>query len=274
MVSWVITGSNRGIGLGFIRKLSSDPNNIMFALTRSKTTSTALLVLESKQKNVHVLQADITDVASLREVATVVDNATGGTLDVLINNGAYLSPERGDWSLDMYEGNEDLLDEDCTNFFKVNALGVIKTINVFLPLLRKSAEKSLAKVITISAPAGDLDFNIKTDLYYFAPYALSKAAVNMVAAKYTARFKNENILFLSLSPGFVDTMGDHRGANDVQKATYSKLIEQFQAGYPDWDGKILTPEESVTAMLETVSKLTVKDSGAFISHYGDTKNWL
>ena len=91
-------------------------------------------------------------------------------------------------------------------------LGVIKTINVFLPLLRKSAERNLTKVVTISAPAGDLDFIIKTGLQVFAPYALSKAAVNMVSAKYTARFRGENIVFLSLSPGFVDTIGAHRGS--------------------------------------------------------------
>lgn len=38
----------------------------MFALTRNKAKSVDLLNLESKQKNVHVLQADITDVSALR----------------------------------------------------------------------------------------------------------------------------------------------------------------------------------------------------------------
>lgn len=37
----------------------------------------------------------------LQEAAKVVEKVTGGTLDVLINNGAYLSSERGDWTLDM-----------------------------------------------------------------------------------------------------------------------------------------------------------------------------
>lgn len=63
-------------------------------------------------------------------------------------------------------------------------------------------------------------------------------------------------------------------AHDAQIATYAKIIEQFQAAYPDWDGKVLSPEESVAAMLETVSKLTAKDSGAFISHHGNKEDWL
>lgn len=63
-------------------------------------------------------------------------------------------------------------------------------------------------------------------------------------------------------------------AIDAQKDTYAKITEQFKAGYPDWDGKILTPDESVTAMLYTLSRLTVEDSGAFVSHCGSTQKWL
>ncbi|KAK7680210.1 hypothetical protein QCA50_016719 [Cerrena zonata] len=272
MVSWVITGSNRGIGLAFVQRLSSDPTNVIFALTRNKANSTALRDLESKKDNVHVLQADITDVPSLRESAKEVEKRTGGTLDVLINNAAQLTVDRGYWSLDMYDGKEDLLDEDCNRFIEVNVLGVIKTINVFLPLLRKAAEQSFAKVITISSAAGDLDFTSKTGMDYFAPYSISKAAVNMVAAKYAATFKDQNMAFISLSPGVVNTISDK--PKEVQDAVYGKLIKDFRAGCPDWNGVFMLPDESVAAMLDTISKLTSKDSGAFITHRGDTKDWL
>ena len=104
MVSWVVTGANRGIGVSCSKTLSihnsyrwplldssdssrnwsvstyqfqivhciysclqsSDSNNIVFALTRNKANSTDLLELASKFGNVHVHQADITDVPSLR----------------------------------------------------------------------------------------------------------------------------------------------------------------------------------------------------------------
>jgi hypothetical protein len=35
----------------------------------------------------------------------------------------------------------------------------------------------------------------------------------------------------------------------------------------------LTPEQSVKMQLEVINKVTVKDSGAFISHHGN-KQWL
>ncbi|KAK7680194.1 hypothetical protein QCA50_016703 [Cerrena zonata] len=272
MVSWLVTGSNRGIGLGFIRKLSADPNNIVFAVTRNKSTSSDLLELESRLKNVHVLQADITDVPSLRNIATEVGKVTGGTLDVLVNNGAYLPQERADYTLDMYDGKEDLLDEDFGNFFKVNTLGVIKTINVFLPLLRKASQTSLAKIITISSGAGDSEFVVNTAFDSVAAYSVSKAAVNMVTAKYAARFKGENLLFLSISPGLVNTHPEI--PEEVVLESLRPIITKFQTSYPEWDGKPLTPEQSVTTVLDIVSRLTTKDSGASLTHNGGTKDWL
>lgn len=38
---------------------------------------------------------------SFQAVAKAVENVTGGTLDVLINNGAYLAKERGEYTIDM-----------------------------------------------------------------------------------------------------------------------------------------------------------------------------
>ncbi|KAK7680200.1 hypothetical protein QCA50_016709 [Cerrena zonata] len=272
MISYVVTGANRGIGFGFIQTLSADPNNVVFALTRNKATSVNLLNLESKQKNVHVLQADITNVPALRAVAKAVENVTGGTLNVLINNGAYLETTRAEYTLEMYDGKEDILDEDFNNFFKVNTLGVIKTINIFLPLLRKASHTALAKVITISSAAGDMEFNKKANIDFFVPYAVSKAAVNMAMAKYATRFKDENLLFLSLSPGFVNTMTDQ--PQEVQDELYGNYAKLFAEAYPEWSGTPLTPEQSVAAVLDTVSKLTVKDSGKFMSHNGDNETWI
>ncbi|CAL1699759.1 unnamed protein product [Somion occarium] len=271
MVSYVVTGSNRGIGFAFVQKLSANPQNIVFALTRNKANSADLLELQSKLQNVHVLQADITDILALQDVAKEIEEVTGGTLDVLINNGAHLSPERDDYTLDAYDGKEDLLEKDFIDFFKVNTLGVIKTINVFLPLLRNASQKCLAKVITISAPAAEIDFNLKTGLSFWAPYAVSKAGVNMVTAKYAARFKDDNLVFLSLSPGPVNTLGD--APKEVQETAYGPLIEIFRSGYPEWDGEFLRPERSVSLMLDVISKITARDNGAFVSQYGNQR-WL
>lgn len=45
------------------------------------------------------------------------------------------------------------------------------------------------------------DFAIKIS----APYAISKAAMNLAVAKFNAQYKQDGVLFLSISPGFAET---------------------------------------------------------------------
>lgn len=63
-------------------------------------------------------------------------------------------------------------------------------------------------------------------------------------------------------------------AEEVQKEALGPFITKFQAAYPTFDGNALTPEQSVTAQLDVISKLTAKDSGAFLTHHGDTTSWF
>lgn len=51
------------------------------------------------------------------------------------------------------------------------------------------------------------------------------------------------------------------------------MVASFKKGAPQWDGKAITPAESVTFMLGAIAKTRREDSGAFISHLG-TKQWL
>lgn len=51
----------------------------------------------------------------------------------------------------------------------------------------------------------DIDLINQVDIAIAAPYSISKAAVNAAVAKYNALYKREGILFMAISPGFVDT---------------------------------------------------------------------
>jgi len=86
--------------------------------------------------------------------------------------------------------------------FNTNVVGVVHTINAFLPLLRRGTTK---KVITLSSGMGHTELVLKSGLSNQAPYAISKAALNMAVAKYAAEYKAEGFLFLAISPGLVDT---------------------------------------------------------------------
>ena len=61
-------------------------------------------------------------------------------------------------------------------------------------------------------------------------------------------------------------------ASPGQRQVYNRLLESIKTIAPDFDGP-LTPEESVKLQLEVIDQVTVADSGAFLSQYGN-KRWV
>ena len=92
--------------------------------------------------------------------------------------------------------------KDLQTSFEVNVIGVVNTVNTFIPLLRIGQVK---KVFTLSTGMADMDLVNQLEVAVAGPYSISKAAVNGVVAKYNALYKSEGILFMAISPGLVDT---------------------------------------------------------------------
>lgn len=83
--------------------------------------------------------------------------------------------------------------------FQANVVGTAYVLDTFLPLIRKGKEK---KIVVISSGMADLELVNQINVAIAAPYSVSKAAANLLVAKYHAALgKKEGILFLSLSPG-------------------------------------------------------------------------
>ena len=100
------------------------------------------------------------------------------------------------------ESDPSVLEKDLQDSFNVNVVGVVKTVNTFMPLIKRS---SIKKVVTISTGMADQDLVNNLEIDNAAPYAISKSATNMTVAKYNALYKNDGVLFLAISPGLVDT---------------------------------------------------------------------
>jgi len=205
---------------------------------------------------------------SLINASTEAEKLTGGVIDYLIINGAYSNAEENFLSPSEFTGKEELLTNSMIESLKVNVLGVVFSINAFLPLVRRS---SIKKIIVISTGLSDRDTTEKSTISFFMTYSAIKAALNMVVAKYAVRFREQGVVFLAVSPGLVDT--STHAPTEEELAGILKMIESFKHAAPGWDGKPLTPEQSVSAMLKVIDGLTIKDSGAFLSQYGN-KEWL
>lgn len=89
----------------------------------------------------------------------------------------------------------------CYKFIDTNILGNIHLFKFFLPLVMKS---NIKKVIHITSGHADLDPICEFDVDPAALYSISKAGMNVAVAKFSAQYKKDGVLFMSISPGVVD----------------------------------------------------------------------
>ncbi|OXB58480.1 hypothetical protein ASZ78_009045 [Callipepla squamata] len=89
--SVLVTGANRGIGLGFVQHLLALPNppEVVFATCRDPKGERAqeLQKLASKHRNLVIVPLEVTDPASIKAAAASVgEHLKGSGLNLLINN--------------------------------------------------------------------------------------------------------------------------------------------------------------------------------------------
>jgi NAD(P)-dependent dehydrogenase (short-subunit alcohol dehydrogenase family) len=109
----------------------------------------------------------------------------------------------------------DRLTSDLNECFSTNVIGNVHLFNIFMPLILKGNVK---KVITLSTGMADQDLVLKYGVYEGGPYAVSKAAMNMVTAKFQAEYEKDGVLFMGVCPGMVETgMYDNCKSNRVQE---------------------------------------------------------
>lgn len=204
MPSYVIIGASRGIGYQFLKTLSKNPSNTIIGTVRT-VAPTLEKVAADKLSNVHILPGDLTDNASLVAAAKESAKITGGVVDYLIVNGAYLPTDQLGMQPTDYIGKEDYFLGELNASMHANAAGFLYAVNAFLPLVKKS---SIKKVVLISSGHADTELMNIAGVSQAIPYAISKAAGNILVMKYAVEFKDEGIIFLAISPGVVLTLAE------------------------------------------------------------------
>nr|OQO24099.1 hypothetical protein B0A51_05942 [Rachicladosporium sp. CCFEE 5018] len=267
MPSYLVVGAARGIGFEFVNQLSAVPGNQVTGVIRSQATASALNDLAAERSNIHVIEADIFSPDSLREAVTKVEKVSNGALDVLIHNAYSAGTEVMFLSASQFTGKETELHQELTETIKANVIGPMLTINAFLPLIRKGAEK---KLIYITTGAADVDMTRVSRLTGQIGYSASKAAGNMVMAKYAGELAESGIKTLSIAPGWVETPATEGLTQNPEVFEY--LVNAFKRIDPNVKGMI-TAEQSIKAMLEVIARLDADGSGAFVSHLGN-KKWV
>ncbi|KAM6353114.1 C-signal-like [Alca torda] len=252
--SVLVTGANRGIGLGLVRHFLEvlEPPQWVFAGCRDPKGQRAqeLQNLASKHPNLVIVPLEVTDPASIKAAAARVGEQLGGSgLNLLISNA-------GIAKLSLLD-SETL--ENMTQVYTTNTVGPLLLGQAFLPLLKKAAQGSpgsglscsKAAIVNMSSNGGSIASPAGWELMQVVSYRCSKAALNMLTKCQSLGYQEHGVLCVALHPGWVQTdMGSSVGHMPP-----------------------LTVEASVRGMLKVLSSLSEKDTGTFLDWEGKVVPW-
>ncbi|CCM04759.1 uncharacterized protein FIBRA_06949 [Fibroporia radiculosa] len=188
-VTWLITGSSRGLGFELVRQLLPSPENFIIATCRNPDKAAALQELKDNAGGkLHLVALDTNSESSIRnsfEAVKAILNDRG--VDYLYNNAG----------LDVADEAFSFQYADLLQILQTNVAGPALIAEVYLPLVEKSRRKT---IINVSSGLGSIGQDRGPSL---ASYCISKSALNMLTYK-QAKAK-PNITSIALSPGWVQT---------------------------------------------------------------------
>jgi len=207
----LITGANRGIGLAMAR-LATERGDRVLAAARRPGAALALADLARHNRNVSVLNLDVTDPDEMAAAAAALDDAP---IDLLIcNAGQYLA--RG--GLDDPEYTYDA----WHTMMMTNVAGIFFTVRALLSRLRQAAEPKIAIVSSIMASSEQAPGGAYI-------YRASKAAATNLARNLAVDLKEQGIAVGAYHPGWVRTdMGGPSASIDVEESAKG-LLQRFDA---------------------------------------------
>lgn len=244
----LVTGANSGIGLEFARQYAA-ANWTVIATHRHEETPEVLKELAASHPRVRVERMDVTDQG---QVAALANRLAGAPIDVLINNAGVYAETNGDASTQNF-GNFDFALMDT--ILAVNVKGPLIVSQTFYPNVRSSRQK---KIIAIGSTTGSLTQPYPGTNGVF--YRASKAALNKEMQLVAEIARPDGVTVLVIHPGVVRT---------ERLTEFTKKLGVDLVRDPD----ALTPVVSVSRMIQTIARATVRDSGRFLRYDGMQLAW-
>ncbi|XP_057421915.1 (+)-neomenthol dehydrogenase [Lotus japonicus] len=243
----VVTGGNRGIGFALVKRLAELGLNVVLTARNNQNGEAAMENLRAQglAQNIHFLQLDVSDPASITAFASSFKAQFGPTLDILVNNAGVSFNDLNENSVDHAE-----------SVIKTNFYGPKLLIEALLPLFRSSSSFG-TRILNVSSRLGSLNKMRNAEMKrvlesdelseeeiegvvrmflsdvrkgtwkskgwpsYWTDYAVSKLALNAYS-KVLAKRSNSNSYGLSVNcfcPGFTQTpMTNGKGTHSAAYA--------------------------------------------------------
>lgn len=246
---YVVTGANRGLGLGLVKALLARPDTTVIATVRSQQAATALREETAEETrtdkgSLHIIELDFSTAIAPEAIRRAVDQVGAGHIDVLINNAGSVPPLVPALTTTA---------ADLRAAFETDTIAPLLVFQALWPLLQKSSSSS-PKLIAVTSSIGSI---AEMEPLPGGAYGPSRAAKNWLTRALHQEHKDEGLIAIALHPGWVQTRAGQFAADQWGIAK----------GPPE------TVESSVSGMLQVIDTATRDMSGTFLTQTGEVLGW-
>ncbi|GAA4976343.1 SDR family NAD(P)-dependent oxidoreductase [Pseudonocardia tropica] len=205
----LVTGANKGLGLTTARRLGALGHTVLLGSRDHGRGAEAAGKLAAEGIDAVAVDLDVTDDASVTAAADRI-RAEYGRLDVLVNNAGVVGgrSSAADTTADLVRTT-----------YETNVFGPVRVTHAMLGLL---AAARAPRIVMVSSGLGSHGLTadperIESRVPGFA-YQSSKAALNMVAARYAAELPDVHVAVVD--PGYTRTdLNGNSGTQTVEEGT-------------------------------------------------------
>ncbi len=237
----LITGANRGIGLGLATALlERSDTDVTLAVRNQNSAAPCRQLLHDYAGRCRILPMDVADADGISKAAAQFTQAIG-KLDLLINCAGINKDPRHDPSASKGPVSA-VVPAAIDTMFWTNVLGPVSVAQHLLPVLTASAHP---RVINISTIRGSLTH---VENGRSIGYGLTKSALNMFTRKLAHELVEYQGVSVAVDPGWVRTeMGGTEAPATVAEAA-----------------------DDIIALIDALDN---KHNGMFVSRHGEFLEW-
>ncbi|MDP5218503.1 3-ketoacyl-ACP reductase [Ruegeria sp. 2205SS24-7] len=221
----LITGGQRGIGLGIARALAGAGCRVALAAERPEDDPDVIAALSTLPGSTYH-QHDLRDLDRIAELFDAVE-AAHGAITTLVSNAGITSPSRGDML--------DILPESFDLVMDVNLRGAFFLAQEAARRMSAShtgVYRSILFVTSVSAEMVSIER---------AEYCLSKSGAAMMAQLFAARLSEDGIGVFELRPGIIATEMTAGVRDRYDSRIKDGLVPAKRWGQPSDIGQVVVP---------------------------------
>ena len=227
--SVLITGTNRGIGLGLVQSFLDASYNV-FATCRNKEKASRLLSLQNNSNsNLNIIEVDLLQKNASSQISKYLSNTP---IDIFVNNAGLIGPRTQSIGSISY-----------STWAEVLNLNLIAPLLITQEIIENVTFGREKKLFFLSSKVGSIEDNTGGGMYI---YRSSKTALNQVVKSLSIDLYSQGISSIALHPGWVQTdMGGPNALINVDESVSGMMAVMQKSDISDtgkffnYDGTII-----------------------------------